>query len=79
MFTSLNFIYRANEGSPTPKTGQSPLNTEAAHPSPPANHAKPQGLSEGLCSLQVVTGILSLLRGCLTGIRWSPLHLQPSS
>lgn len=35
LFTSLNFIYRANKGSPTPKAGQASLKTEAAHPLPP--------------------------------------------
>lgn len=35
LFTSLNFIYRANEGSPTPKAGQASLKSEAAHPLPP--------------------------------------------
>lgn len=37
LFTSLNFIYRANEGSPTPKAGQASLKMEAAPPIPP-NH-----------------------------------------
>lgn len=42
LFTSLNFIYRANEASPTPATGQSSLQAEAAHPSLPCHpHSTP--------------------------------------
>lgn len=67
MFTSLNFIYRANEGSPTPKTGQSSLNTEAAHSWPPLPiRINPRASAEGLTA---GARILPQLLGSSAGFR----------
>lgn len=81
LFTSLNFIYRANEGSPTPKAGQASLKTEAAHPLPPCPPLlNPKASVEGPLPVTVagplpIPGRRTLLAGFRVG---RPLLQLPS-
>lgn len=53
LFTSLNFIYRANEGSPTPETGQGFLSRQAVDPLPCQPWSNPKA---SMGRLQPATG-----------------------
>lgn len=69
LFTSLNFIYRANEGSPTPKAGQASLKTEAAHPLPPCQPLlNPKASVEGPLPVAVILPVPGR-SGFLAGFR----------
>lgn len=82
LFTSLNFIYRANEGSPTPKAGQASLKTEAAHPLPPCQPLlNPKASVEGPLPTTVavilpIPGRSGFLAGFRVACPLSPAALQ---
>lgn len=85
LFTSLNFIYRANEGSPTPKAGQASLKTEATHPLPPCPPLlNPKASVEGPLPVTVavplhIPGRRTLLAGFRVGCPLLQLPQSPRS